>query len=45
MYTLNFPNGNTQTYPSHADLVRAARAMGGDAQHITGNTYVFVSKK
>ena len=42
MYTLNFPNGNSQTYPDHYTMERAAQAMGGDAEHISGDIYVFV---
>lgn len=47
MYTLNFPNGNSQTYPSWADLMKAARELGGEAKVIssTQNIYVFVPKK
>lgn len=45
MYTLNFPNGNVQTYQSLSDLLSAARAFGGEAKQIRGNNYVFVPKK
>lgn len=45
MYTLNFPNGNVQTYASFSELNRAARLMGGEAKMISGNTYAFVPKK
>ena len=47
MYTLNFPNGNSQTYPSLSDLQNAARQLGGEAKLInsTHKIYVFVPKK
>ena len=47
MYTLNFQNGNSQTYPSLSDLLAAARAMGGEARLISSvqRIYVFVPKK
>ena len=45
MYTLNFPNGNVQTYNSMGDLQKAARLRGGDAKLINGKTYAFVAKK
>ena len=45
MYTLNFPNGNVQTYSSWSDLSKAARLLGGDAVQVSGNTYAFVPKK
>lgn len=45
MYTLNFPNGNVQTYSSRSDLFEAARLLGGEAKHINGNVYAFVPKK
>lgn len=47
MYTLNFPNGNVQTYPSLSDLQRAARELGGEAKLINTpqKIYVFVPKK
>lgn len=44
MYTLNFPNGNVQTYNSLIDLQRAAKMMGGEAKCLSGKTYVFVAK-
>lgn len=44
MYTLNFPNGNVQTYASLSDLQKAARLMGGEAKLISGKTYAFVAK-
>lgn len=45
MYTLNFPNGNVQTYNSLDELQRAAMLMGGEAKLINGKTYAFVAKK
>ncbi|MCQ2287339.1 MAG: hypothetical protein MJZ94_10430 [Bacteroidales bacterium] len=45
MFTLNFPNGNVQTYSSWSDLLKAARLLGGDAVQVSGNTYAFVPKK
>lgn len=45
MYTLNFENGNVQTYGSYNDLMNAVRAWGGEAKQINSNTYVFVPKK
>lgn len=47
MYTLNFPNGNVQTYSSLNDLMQAARLLGGEAKVINTaqKTYVFVPKK
>ncbi|MBQ6726609.1 MAG: hypothetical protein IKQ94_02325 [Bacteroidales bacterium] len=45
MYTLNFPNGMSQTYASVSDLTKAARDMGGMAKIVNGKTYVFVPKK
>ncbi len=47
MYTLNFPNGNVQTYPSLSDLQRAARELGGEAKSINSlqKIYVFVPKR
>ena len=45
MYTLNFPNGNVQTYASYNDLLTAARLMGGEAKIISGKSYAFVPKK
>lgn len=44
MYTLNFPNGNVQTYNSLIDLQRAAKMLGGEAKLVSGKTYVFVAK-
>lgn len=47
MYTLNFPNGNVQTYPSEIDMKTAARAMGGEAKPVNSSKkiYAFVPKK
>ena len=45
MCTLNFPNGSSQTYPSYSAMCSAARAMGGDVKHVSGDIYVFVPKK
>lgn len=45
MYTLNFPNGNVQTYANQGELERAARLLGGEAKLISGKTYAFVPKK
>ena len=45
MYTLNFPNGNVQTYNSYSDLLNAAKLMGGEAKLISGKVYAFVPKK
>lgn len=45
MFTLNFANGNSQTYPDYAAMCSAARAMGGMAQQIRDKIYVFVPKK
>lgn len=47
MYTLNFPSGNVQTYPSLSDLQRAARELGGEAKSINSlqKIYVFVPKR
>ena len=44
-FTLNFPNGNVQTYASYNDMLAAARLMGGEAKCISGKTYAFVPKK
>ena len=44
MYTLNFPNGNVQTYASYNDLLTAARLMGGEVKCISGKTFVFIPK-
>lgn len=45
MYTLNFANGNTQTYPDLTSLQNAAKAMGGEAKIISNKIYAFVPKK
>ena len=45
MYTLNFPNGMSQTYSTSGELMNAAHKMGGTAQSIGNKTYVFVPKK
>ena len=45
MYTLNFPNGMSQTYSSSGELMNAAHKMGGTAKAIGNKTYVFVPKK
>lgn len=47
MYTLNFANGNTQTYPDYASMMNAARVMGGEAKVINSSAkiYAFVPKK
>lgn len=45
MFTLNFPNGNTQTYPDKSSMFSAARAMGGDAVMVSQYIYAFVPKK
>lgn len=45
MYTLNFPNGNVQTYSSLSELNNAARLLGGEAKFIGGKNYAFVPKK
>lgn len=45
MYTLNFPNGNVQTYANVGDLLNAARLLGGEAKLISSKTYAFVPKK
>lgn len=45
MYTLNFPNGNVQTYANQGELERAARLLGGEAKLISSKTYAFVPKK
>lgn len=44
-YTLNFPNGNSQTYSSAGQLQAAATSMGGRAVSQGGGVYVFVPKK
>lgn len=45
MYTLNFPNGNVQTYSSSSELKEAAHLLGGEAKLIRDKTYAFVPKK
>lgn len=47
MYTLNFANGNTQTYPDLNSLMNAARALGGEAKaiNLSAKIYAFVPKK
>lgn len=45
MYTLNFSNGNVQTYSSFGELMNAAKLLGGEAKQVNGNVYVFVPKK
>lgn len=47
MYTLNFPNGNVQTYSNLSDLQNAAKLLGGEAKQIRigGKEYVFIPKK
>lgn len=45
MYTLNFPNGNVQTYASYDQLLKAARSMGGEVKCISGKIFAFVPKK
>lgn len=47
MYTLNFANGNNQTYPSYDALVRAAKALGGEVKVIDSSAkiFAFVPKK
>ena len=44
MYTLNFPNGNSQEYKSLSELMNAARKLGGTAKMVGNKTYVFVPK-
>ncbi len=44
MYTLNFPNGNSQIYKSLSELQNAARKLGGTAKMVGNKTYVFVPK-
>lgn len=44
MYTLNFPNGNSQTYSSVSELMSAARALGGTAKCVGNKVYAFVAK-
>lgn len=47
MYTLNFANGNSQTYPDLNSLLNAAKAMGGEAKLINSSAkiFAFVPKK
>ena len=45
MFTLNFPNGNVQTYNSYGELANAARLLGGEEKRISDKVYVFVPKK
>lgn len=47
MYTLNFPSGQSQTYPDYTSLCNAAKAMGGDVKvaNSAAKIYVFVPKK
>lgn len=45
MYTLNFANGSSQTYPDYNSLLSAAKAMGGEAKLVSAKIYVFVPKK
>ena len=47
MFKLNFPNGNVQTYSSYAELMNAAKLLGGEARpiNVTNKTYAFVPKK
>lgn len=47
MYTLNFPNGNVQTYSNLSDLQNAAKLLGGEAKQIRigSKEYVFIPKK
>ena len=45
MYTLNFPNGMSQTYSTSGELMNAAHKIGGTAKSIGNKTYVFVPKK
>lgn len=48
-FTLNFPNGNVQTYPDVATLKAAAKAMGGEAVSLNSpglnKLYAFSPKK
>lgn len=46
-YTLNFPNGNVQTYASFSELQKAANLLGGEAKIISSSNhnYAFVPKK
>lgn len=43
MYTLNFPNGNSQTYNSVSELQNAAHKLGGTAKSVGNKTYVFAA--
>ena len=45
MYTLNFPDGRSQTYPDQNTLMAAVRAMGGEAKNLGNHIFVFVPKK
>lgn len=45
MVTLNFPNGNVQTYSDWSAMTIAVNAMGGTYQKIDNETYVFIPKK
>ena len=45
MYTLNFPNGNSQTYNSVSELMNAARALGGTAKCVGNKVYAFVARQ
>lgn len=47
MYTLNFANGNSQTYPDLNSLLNAAKAMGGEVKLINSSAkiFAFVPKK
>lgn len=46
-YTLNFPNGNSQSYPDYNSMCQAAKTMGGEAKIVNGsaNIFAFVQKK
>ena len=41
MYTLYFPNGNTQTYPDSSSLDSAVRAWGGKTVRIGNRMYAY----
>lgn len=45
MYTLNFPNGNVQTYETFSQMNKAAELMGGEAKRLSGDVFIFVPKK
>lgn len=45
MYTLNFPNGSSQTYPDFGTMSNAAKLLGGEAKQVNGKIYAFVPKK